>query len=287
MPAMAFTKILVATDLSAASDEALRRGVRLAMALGAKLGVVHAVPDMIGAEPVFTKDTADMANMLPALHRRLMNEAVSRTVKAGAEEGAFDVSVVDGKPADAILAHAKSWGADLLVVAATGKTGLAKLLVGSVSSRLLKESPVSVLLVRHTGFTRKLFVATDFSDGSDAAFDIATQIAGKSGLFTTLCHVVDAPRFPEMGQVPLDVKSKVFDEVETELQQTMKDSGLDGNWLVEEGETGAALLEAMAKVEPEIAVLATSGKTGQVYGSIAQKIAERAPVSILIVKPKA
>jgi nucleotide-binding universal stress UspA family protein len=282
---MSFKKILVATDLSDASDEALRRGVRLAKALGAKLAVAHAIPNMVGAEPVFTQDATDMANLLPALHRRLMNEAVARALKAGAIEGSFEVHVIDGGPVDAIKGFAKTWGADLLVVAATGKSGLARLLLGSVSTRLLREVPISVLVARqHGALTKRLFVATDFSDGSDAAFEVGAQIAGKSGFFTTLCHVVDAPNFPEMGSVPIEVKNKVFDEVENELQQMMKDSGLDGDWLAEEGETSAALLSAIAKVDPEIAVLATSGRTGLVYGSVAQKIAERSTSSVLVVR---
>lgn len=281
---MSFRKILAATDLSDASDEALRRGVRLAKALGASLVTAHVVPDRVGSAPIFPQDASGAASGLPGLHKRAMQELVERTIAAGAEEGSFEVVVLDGDPADTILAHAKQWGADLVVVTPTGKGAVAQALLGSVATKVLTESPTSVLLARTAALTKKLLVAADFSAPSDAAFEAAVDIAGKSGFFLTAVHVIDAPNFPEMGSVPLQVKAAAFQEVESELAEMLSESGTDGDLIVEEGEPVGGILAAIAKATPELLVTGTSGQAGVVFGSVARAVATKAPVSVLVVR---
>lgn len=281
---MSFHKILAATDLSDASDEALRRGVRLANALGASLMTAHVVPDRVGSQPMFPQDASGAASGLPGLHKRAMRELVERTIAAGAEEGSFEVAVLDGDPADTILAHAKQWGADLVVVTPTGKGAVAQALIGSVATKVLTESSSSVLLARTSALTKKLLVAADFSEPSDAAFEVAVDIAGKSGFFLTAVHVLDAPNFPEMGSVPLKVKAAAFQEVESALADMLSESGTDGDLIVEEGEPVGGLLAAIAKATPELLVTGTSGQAGVVFGSIARAVAGKAPVSVLVVR---
>lgn len=281
---MSFRKILAATDLSDASDEALRRAVRLAKALGAALVTAHVVPDRVGSQPIFPQDASGAASGLPGLHKRAMQELVERTVAAGAEAGSFEVVVLDGDPADTILAHAKTWGADLVVVTPTGKGAVAQALLGSVATKVLTESSSSVLLARTSALSKKLLVATDFSEPSDAAFDVAVDVAGKSGFFLTAVHVIDAPDFPEMGSVPLQVKAAAFQEVESALSEMLSESGTDGDLLVEEGDPVGGILAAIAKATPELLVTGTSGKAGVVFGSIARDVATNAPVSVLVVR---
>lgn len=48
-----------------------------------------------------------------------------------------------------IVDGAKQWGADLIVVGTHGRRGLNRLLLGSGAERVLRETPVPVLLVRH------------------------------------------------------------------------------------------------------------------------------------------
>lgn len=56
-----------------------------------------------------------------------------------------------GDPETEILEHAKEWGADLIVVGSHDRSRLERFLVGSVSESVVKHSPCSVLVLKHTG----------------------------------------------------------------------------------------------------------------------------------------
>ncbi len=54
----------------------------------------------------------------------------------------------EGEPASAILEAAAKWGADLIVVGSHGRSGVDRLLLGSVSDRVVRHAPCSVQIVR-------------------------------------------------------------------------------------------------------------------------------------------
>ena len=58
------------------------------------------------------------------------------------------IHVEGGEASDQIVGHAKSAGVDLIAMATHGRSGLSKLVMGSVAERVLRESPVPVLLLR-------------------------------------------------------------------------------------------------------------------------------------------
>lgn len=279
-----FRRILATSDLSDASDECVRRAARLSKSLGASLTVCHVIPDRVGSEPLFPQNAAGRASELPRLRDRALRELAARAQAAGAPEESLEVAVLDGEPVEAILAHARAQGADLLAIGASRKTGVERAITGTVAGRVLREARTSVLLARPGPFTGRLAVAIDFSEPSDRAFEAAVEIAGKAGLFLTAIHVVDAPDFPEMGAVPLDVKSRAFNEVETALKKMVEDSGTGGDWLVEEGNPAEGILAGLAKAKAELLVVGTTGRSGVVFGSIAAKVAGEAPVPVLVVK---
>ena len=66
----------------------------------------------------------------------------------GQFQGPWDVAVVAGHPADAIVREARERGADLIVMGTHGRTGLAKLFLGSVASRVVTAAHCPVLTVR-------------------------------------------------------------------------------------------------------------------------------------------
>jgi nucleotide-binding universal stress UspA family protein len=59
-----------------------------------------------------------------------------------------EITIEIGEPGTAIVAAAKRLGADLVVMATHGRRGLARLMLGSVAERVVRESTVSVLTVR-------------------------------------------------------------------------------------------------------------------------------------------
>ena len=139
-------KILIATDGSPASTDAVEFGFELASEHDAEAIVVHVVPaidtipmsgfGMTGAVPHEVTD-ADRASL---------GEAV-----AAAEAQGLVVTtklLVGGDPADEIVAYADSLGVDMIVVGSRGHGAIANALLGSVSRAILRESRRPVLIVR-------------------------------------------------------------------------------------------------------------------------------------------
>ena len=79
-------------------------------------------------------------------HEGVARDAAGRLGTAGRTA---DFTVRVGDAAAEILEEASSWGADLVVLGSRGRTGISRLLLGSVARNVLQGSPSSVLIVRH------------------------------------------------------------------------------------------------------------------------------------------
>lgn len=142
--------VLVATDLSDPSLPAISAGMAEAKRRGARLIVVTvfewAAPLMVpfagvmGALPALPNAEAQ-AQARDSL-RQMLADAVTR---AGA---VAEARVLDGSPASEIVAHAEEISAELIVVGTRGRTGLARLALGSVAERVIRSAGCSVLAVR-------------------------------------------------------------------------------------------------------------------------------------------
>ncbi|MDH4329127.1 MAG: universal stress protein [Nitrospira sp.] len=132
-------RILLAIDGSPASDKAVRFLLRH----------VNPIPDGLDHEPVMVT----IAHVMPYLKYPELREAgnmlVQRYVDKAAKAG-FQVSesMRLGKPADEILTAAKREKADLIVTGAKGLGAIGRVLLGSVSTRLVQHAACSVLVVR-------------------------------------------------------------------------------------------------------------------------------------------
>ncbi|WP_440007143.1 universal stress protein [Halomicrococcus sp. SG-WS-1] len=134
-----YERILVPLDDSEESDAVLDHALDLAEAADARVHLLSVVDEKMMARDV----TEDI------LFDRL-EAAAEDTVEAGvatAEERGIDADgeVVHGKPYREILAAAED--ADLVVIGTHGRRGVDKLLLGSVSEKVVRASPTPVLLV--------------------------------------------------------------------------------------------------------------------------------------------
>jgi nucleotide-binding universal stress UspA family protein len=76
-------------------------------------------------------------------------DVVDRTVaKLGALGLTLESRLRRGDPSHEIVEEAKSWGADLIVVGSHGRTGMQRLLLGSVAEQIVRHAPCSVEVVR-------------------------------------------------------------------------------------------------------------------------------------------
>ena len=139
--------ILIATDGSPASRDAITIGLELAAAENAAVTFVHVAP---------FHDPMPLGVYAPgaaAPHATSMLD-YAPLVKAGAIAAArgvdATVKLLQGHPPDEIVAYADSIGADLIVIGSRGHGALGTALLGSVSHRVLAETRRPVLVVRDT-----------------------------------------------------------------------------------------------------------------------------------------
>jgi universal stress protein A len=144
----AASHILLTTDFSSASEEAVRKAGELARATGAKLTVLHvhrhapAAPEaVVPAEKHVTSADldAEVRHNLDDLRRTML-------------QGVESVSVVSLENVSAPLAicdYAEKHGVDLIVIGTHGRTGVPRLLIGSVAEKVVRHSRCPVMVVPH------------------------------------------------------------------------------------------------------------------------------------------
>ena len=141
-------KILIALDDSAHSEQALDFITRMRWPAGSRVIVVTVMQPVVAALAGPFEPTPLEVD-LTAEQRRLAEELVSRAENRLRECGfATEGSVLSGDPRESLVQEARDVRADLIVVGSHGRTGLAKLMLGSVSSHVVTHAPCSVLVVK-------------------------------------------------------------------------------------------------------------------------------------------
>jgi nucleotide-binding universal stress UspA family protein len=147
-------KILLALDMSKGSEEALRAVLTEFTPARHDVRVFHAVDwaEHLPASFLYARGP-EAAESVIGFRDRLLRE-VDGYVRAAAERlraAGFTVSTEvspEGDPPRAILKEAAAWPADLIVVGSHGRSGLERVLLGSVSDRVVRHAPCSVHVVR-------------------------------------------------------------------------------------------------------------------------------------------
>lgn len=145
-------KIVIATDGSAASAEAVDFGVELAAEHEAKVIFVHVAPMLeASAGAAYGYGIGGAALSVPhepdAQDCASLAEAELIAARAGVEASS---KLLVGNAVDEIVAYADSQGADMIVVGSRGHGTLASVLLGSVSRGVLSESKRPVAVIRGT-----------------------------------------------------------------------------------------------------------------------------------------
>jgi nucleotide-binding universal stress UspA family protein len=141
-------RVLHPTDFSRASTAAFKRAVEMAKGNRAELLLVHvmvpAVP-LMGDGYVSPKVYEDLEAAAQAAAQKQLRKLVEKARQAGARVKGL---LLEGVAHERIVQAARSRKADLVVIGTHGRTGFAKLFLGSVASRVLAVSPCPVLTVR-------------------------------------------------------------------------------------------------------------------------------------------
>lgn len=295
-------RILAATDFSPASEEALRWADFFAARFGSELLVFHA----LSLDPALlvgpTGVAVDLATRLMEDARRAAEESMRDL------QGRFPAArtVVEKTSArEGIVRAVQTYDADLVCVGTHGRTGLPRLLYGSVAQHVVVHSPVPVLTVRQDRDrpvrVRCLLAPTDFSPAADAALPWADLLARTFDARLVLLHVVEvtyeslvevpwgggfepvgeaiARQLEERARAELEVRARRLPPCET-LVRTGLGPGLSRQRIV----------EAAQDVGADLVVMGTHGRTGVdriLFGSVAEHVIRTSPVPVLTVRHRA
>jgi nucleotide-binding universal stress UspA family protein len=138
---MHVSKILFPTDFSEASQHALAWAASLARDNGATLVIAHV------EEPPITYGGGEMYYPLEEPDRDTLRESLAHVMPADPLV-LCEHKLLVGDPASAIVSAAESEGADLIVMGTHGRTGLTRLLMGSVAEAVVRRAPCPVLTVK-------------------------------------------------------------------------------------------------------------------------------------------
>lgn len=143
-------------------------------------------------------------------------------------------------------------------------------------------------------FTR-ILVPTDFSSGSEQAWAVARQLAGRLGAEIVLLHVlIELPLFA--GSLTMEHARDVFDAARRWAENMLGEwtakavaSGLRARWVVATGVPHAEIAAAATRERADLIVLGTHGRGGldrALLGSVADRVIRLAPCPVLSVRAR-
>ena len=208
-----------------------------------------------------------------------------------------------GAPAWELIRKADDWRADLLVVGSQGRSALGRVLLGSVSQKVVTEARCSVRVarnsVREPDAPARIIIGVDGSGYSDAAVDEMSRRVWPEGSVVKVVSVVRLPFTPneETRSLPDSYYSQL-EKAETGKAQTaitsavarLKQSGITQPEIESEiilGDAREKILDEAARWEADLIVLGSRGLGGFkrfLLGSVAQGVAAYAPCSVEIIR---
>jgi nucleotide-binding universal stress UspA family protein len=216
----------------------------------------------------------------------------------------YEVELVEGDPAREIQAAAEEWPAHLVVMGTHGRGGLERLVLGSVTEKLMRRLPCSVLSVCHEegrtweapGLVRRILCPTDFSEAAALATNHALSLAERLGADLTLLHVIEGV------PVPGEPLYRVVPEAEP-LRQALEERAraqlraaappdLGPRLRLRErlvvGRAYSEILRAAAEERPDLIVMGAQGDGPlghMLFGANAHHVVREATCPVLTVRP--
>jgi nucleotide-binding universal stress UspA family protein len=288
---MSFKKLLCPVDFSPGSQQAMRVAVRLANERDAELVLVHSwyLPPV--AFPGEFMYPADFVQQLSDQAQHDLEAAVGEAGKLGARH--VTSRLLTGPPWQQIVDLAKNDPAvGLIVIGTHGRTGLARVLLGSVTEMVVRHAPCPVLAVRPETkplpFSRVL-CPVDLSKSAHDAMGLAAELARQGGAGITLLHVLELPVSFSGELKPdfhrdLDARSAALLDRWTAELKTKVDVPV--TQLARMGRPGAQIL-AVLDEDPtfDLVVMGSHGHTGAsrlLLGSVAEKVVRHARCPVLV-----
>lgn len=295
--------ILCATDFSDFSNRTIPYGVALAKEFDAKLYICHVIDlSSIAIYGEFQLNPVDQQNRIKKEAHDQLHQMI------GEQPVAWEPLIPVGHTADEVSRLVEEKGIDLVIAATRGRSGLKRLILGSVTERLMRVLACPLLIihspkrqfvdpVNQKVSLSKILVGCDFSPDSQLAFQHGLSLAQEFQAELHLAHVIE----PSVTHDLLKPDNSLSEEIQqglidrlTEKLQTMVPEEAQ-NWCtpetrILEGQPYEELVNYAATYEMDMIVLGVRGH-GLVktlfLGSTTDRVVRQAPCPVLSVSTKA
>ncbi|BCB95700.1 universal stress protein [Dissulfurispira thermophila] len=277
--------MLVAIDGSESSMHALKESFKLARNEKSWITVVSVVPEYRG-----DLDLVAVGNIMSSM-KKPCEDALQKAYELAKAEGILIKTVCEeGEPYERIIDIANAENCELIVMGRRGLSRLERVLMGSVTARVIGHSPIDILIVpldAEIGWQR-ILVATDGSIYSKAAADRALDFAFQYGGQLIVVSVVDVP-IEFYGEAPGAVEDliKRAKEYTEDVKRRAESAGIKAAVFVREGETYKTILDIAKEQNADTIVMGSHGRTGLkrlLMGSVTEKVIGYASCPVLVVK---
>jgi len=286
-----FRNILYATDFSKAAAQAIPYVRKIAEHYDSNLVTLYVRPPVVNpmTEPITWAADVDEAKAQDDEHRQeVLNTFAGIRTQVLIEEGVLQACL------DSAIEKNNT---DLVVIGTRGRTGLGKLLLGSVAEQIFRTVSCPVLTVgphsgsfhEHSGELREILYATDLSPESRAAAPYALSLAEEFQSRLILMHVIP-DKDPEDLVAPVNVKP-ALEKLLREVVPPEAAARCKPEYIVESGDPADMILEFARLREMDLIVLgvrpekgAPGAETHHLPTAIAYKIVSHAECPVLTVR---
>jgi nucleotide-binding universal stress UspA family protein len=299
--------ILCPVDFSRFSDHALSLSAAAARWYEARLTLLHVFPhlpaaDMLPAIGLHATPTATLQDVGAA---RIVDQIRRRAARlAPGLDVTYEV-VEAGEVGAEILAQADRLAPDLLVMASHGRSGVERLLLGSVTEQVLRRARCPVMVVPAHDLEpaaggprfRQILCPVDYSDSALRSLEFAYSLAEEADGQLTLLHVVEAPT--EMNPLTLvappppdEVLAAACAQQTPRLHRLVPDAVRTFCQVHEEvavGPVAPEILRAARERRADLIVMGVMGRTPldlTVFGSTTHKVLRGATCPVLTVRAR-
>lgn len=291
---MQINQILVPTDFSENAQHAIDYAVALAKRCSAKLHILHVpvVPTYLLMDLSYSPGPEAVTRILNDAQEAL--ERLSKTItEAGLEHFA---AIREGTVHEVIRDYAKEHDVDLVIVGTHGRSGVAKLMYGSVTERVIKTTHTPIIVIPPMGgrIPSSIVVAYDFSEPAKRAAEVARAIHGLCHGSLHLVHsYLDVwGEYTDRGAVVGEAAEKRREALNMGLEEMLKadakelfsiDAQAIQTHLVT-GDPSGGILQVADKVKASLICAGTTGKSGIeriLIGSVARRLLHDSRVPLL------
>ncbi len=277
--------VTLATDLAARTDRAFDRALEMARRWNARLLIVHAVEDR--SPPTDEPSWRRGSDPVETARRKLLFEY------PGWEDLDTEIDIRVGTTRDVVLEAAKRENTDIIITGIAREDVYGRDHLGDLVPALAKYANAPVLVVKKRGARppRRVVVASDLTDTSHAALDLALGLFGPARLI--LFNAFDMPYRGLVGEradLERSMRPRVIEECKAVLEAAAGPSAAAQIEIVAElGELPSMLAKLVADRDIDLVVTGTYGHTGlmdALLGSTAMDIMAEVSCDVLVARRK-